>query len=300
MWSYKKGYIRFSKAPYANANSNYINMLRKHTAYLTCRGLVFQGSHSSVLKFLKSFFASQKIFMSERFFRSHTRARSNLNFYGVIMVSIMHRFYIYSNLNTFVPKVKLTCPTSVILAGNFGCIKEQNTWNKVAEIKRAGFTNIFWVPYLTEFSSAKTGRDIYDLGWRFDESCRELGIIPMNNQVGTFMGMKMIGSPMFTTKSNMYYASEDRDFVYSEVTTDSLVMVGSICPTPKAKYIIHGTPPTGENFCVASSDQMHIANSRDAVGFNENFYVDINFCNCGHRRCLNGINCSSWRQRDLE
>jgi hypothetical protein len=197
----------------------------------------------------------------------------------------MHRFYIYSNLNGFVPKVKPTCPTSIILAGNFGCIRDSNTWERMAKIKSTGFINIFWVPYLNEFSSAKNGRDMYDLGWRFNEYCHDIGVIPMNNQVGLFMGLKMVGSPMFTAKNNLHYATEDRDFINSEITADSLVMVGSICPTPKAKYIIHGTPPTGENFCVANSDQMHIANSRNAVGFNENFYVDIN--------------CSS-SQRDLE
>ncbi len=212
----------------------------------------------------------------------------------------MHRFYIYSNLKGFVPKVKLYSPASLILAGNFGSITDDTTWTNVKTLKDQGFTNIYWVPYLTEFSSAKTNRDMRDLGTQFSTKCHKMGITPLNNDIAFYKGLKIIGSPMFHATYNMHYATEDADFIFLENNTDSLVITGSISPTSNAKYSVHGTPPTGENFCIGNEDLMHITNSRDAVGFHERFYVDINCCNCGHRRCLNGINCSSWPQKDLE
>ncbi len=198
----------------------------------------------------------------------------------------MHRFYIYSNLKGIVPKVQLHGNASVILAGNFGSITNKKTWTNVKRFWDQGFTAIYWVPYLTEFSSAKTNEDFRWLNWEFEGRCQENQIDHLNNEVLTFMGLKIIGSPMFPQNYNTYFAAEDSDFILSEATNDSLVITGSMCPSFNAKYVVHGTPPTGENFCVSNSDQMHITNSRDAIGFNENFYVDIN--------------CSSWRRPDLE
>jgi len=210
-----------------------------------------------------------------------------------------HRFYIYSNLKGFVPKVKLYSPASVILAGNFGSITDEKTWTNVKTIREQGFTNIFWVPYLTEFSSSNHCHDVRHLGTEFDMRCRDNGVTPLNNEVVTFKGLKIVGSAMLPITYNYYYAAEDAEFMHSEATVDSLIIAGSICPTLKAKYVIHGTPPTGENFCVSNEDQMHITNSRDAIGFHERFYVDIKCCNSGHCRCLNNINCFS-SQSDLE
>jgi hypothetical protein len=199
---------------------------------------------------------------------------------------MLHRFYIYSNLNGCVPKVKLHCPASLILAGNFGCINDDKTWQKMNTFKEQGFTNIFWVPYLLEFSAAKHPSDLLKIGVEFNKRCQDHNIIQLNNQIVTFMGIKIIGSPMFPASYNYYFAAEDTEFVCSEATTDSLVVAGSICPTAKAKYVVHGTPPTGLNFAISNDRQMHITNSRDAIGFSQDFYVDIN--------------CSSWQRRDLE
>ena len=98
----------------------------------------------------------------------------------------------------------------------------------------------------------------------------------INNNVITFKGIKMVGSPCFRPASNPYYAAEDLDFIKSEATADALVIAGSHIPLLRGRWVIHGTPPTGENFTVSNDTQMHISNSREAVGFNENYFLDIN------------------------
>lgn len=202
----------------------------------------------------------------------------------------MHRFYIYSNLRGFVPKPIIKDPknTSAIIAGGFGPIDSGITWAKMEEMRKT-FNTIFWVPGMIEFSNFKYFLD-FDHTAAFikigQQSMGLSGITPINNNVITFKGIKMVGSPCFSAAYNPHFAAEDTDFIKSEATADSLVIAATHVPILRGRWVIHGTPPTGENFTIMNDEQMHISNSREATGFNENFFLDIN--------------CSSSRFRDME
>lgn len=202
---------------------------------------------------------------------------------------MIHRFYIYSNLRGFVPKPTIKNPknTSAIIAGGFGPVNCLDTWNRLCQM-RDTFKTIFWVPGMHELSN------LDPLQFTKVNSCMSMGMTQsnlaniniINNNVITFNGIKMVGSPCFTAAMNPHFAAEDIDFIKSEATADSLVIAATHVPVLRGRWVIHGTPPTGENFTIMNDEQMHISNSREAVGFNENYFLDIN--------------CSSFLPRDME
>ncbi len=192
----------------------------------------------------------------------------------------MHRFYIYSNLRGFVPKPTIKDPknTSAIIAGGLGPVDSGITWSKLQEMRET-FNTIFWVPGMIEFSNFKYFGNFDQANAFIKMGQKYMGVsdvIPINNNVITFKGIKMVGSPCFSEAYNPHFAAEDTDFIKSEATADALVIAATHVPVLRGRWVIHGTPPTGENFTISNSEQMHISNSRDAVGFNENYFLDIN------------------------
>jgi hypothetical protein len=197
----------------------------------------------------------------------------------------MHRFYIYSNLRGFVPKPTIKDPknTSAIIAGGFGRVNCLDTWKRLGEMCQT-FPRIFWVPGMLELGDLLCSPYKVNSCMSLDMNKSHLeNITIINNNVITFKGIKMVGSPCFKPDRNPHYASEDFDFIKSEATADALVIAASHIPLLRGRWVIHGTPPTGENFTVSNDTQMHISNSREAVGFNENYFLDINCSSSLHR-----------------